>query len=129
MPCASPRRSARQAPARAAPACARASRGGCLRYERIGRPSIRILSPSPDRQGGGAAGSAISRWISLAFEPRLSLPAAWGIDPALIGRAASPLMAQDLVLLDKRRSSAPRDSVENQSLVRVSRSLHTFWRK
>src|SRR5271157_5063548 len=38
-------------------------------------------------------------------------------------------MAQGPVLLDKSRRSAPRDSVENRSLVRVNRSLHSFWRK
>jgi hypothetical protein len=32
-------------------------------------------------------------------------------------------------LLDNRQSSATRDSVENERLVRVSRSLHAFWRK
>jgi len=32
-------------------------------------------------------------------------------------------------LLDNRRSSASPDSVENERLVRVSRSLHAFWRK
>jgi len=32
-------------------------------------------------------------------------------------------------LLDNRQSSAARDSVENERLVRVSRSLHAFWRK
>ena len=38
-------------------------------------------------------------------------------------------MAQGPVLLDKSRRSAPRDSVENRSLVRVSRSLHALWGK
>jgi capsular polysaccharide biosynthesis protein len=32
-------------------------------------------------------------------------------------------------LLDNRQSSASRDSVENERLVRVSRSLHALWRK
>jgi len=45
----------------------------------------------------------------------------------LIGQAVSLLTAQGPVLLDKSRSSAPRDSVENRSLVRLSRSLHTLW--
>ncbi len=84
---------------------------GDLAIPRKQTPHARLRPPSPVR-------------------PALSRPAPWGIGrAAYAGRPRLPAPTQDPFLRNGRQTPATSDSVENAARVRVSRSLHGFWRK
>jgi capsular polysaccharide biosynthesis protein len=58
----------------------------------------------------------------------LSLRVRSGIDPRLSRRAAACAIGAGLDLSDSQRSGVARDRIENEKLVRLSRSLHAAWR-
>ena len=71
----------------------------------------------------------VTRTASIAVDKApLSLRARSGIDPRRSGGRRPALLEQDWDLSDSQRSGVARDRIENEKLVRLSRSLHAAWR-
>src|SRR5271170_6766017 len=71
----------------------------------------------------------VTRTASILVDKALlSLPARSGIDRRLSRHAVACAIGAGLDLSDSQRSGVARDRIENEKLVRLSRSLHAAWR-
>src|ERR1700689_3076926 len=83
-----------------------------------------MASPGLDSEKG-----KVTRTASIGVDKApLSLRARSGIDPRRIRQAVACAIGAGLDLSDSQRSGVARDRIENEKLVRLSRSLHGAWR-
>ena len=71
----------------------------------------------------------VTRMSLIAVDKALlSAKAGSGIDPRLNRAGVSLASGANPNVLDTQRSSVARDRIENEKLVRITRSLHAAWR-